>query len=103
MHAAWIDDYVAFRDYILEHLGPKPSSKHSIDRIENDGNYEPGNLRWATADEQARNRGSTKLSLIDVKFVRHWRKRGFSNKAVSSVFGVHPSYVSHVYNDGVEA
>lgn len=48
----WLESFESF----LNHIGPKPSPKHSIDRIDNLRDYEPGNVRWATLDEQARNK-----------------------------------------------
>ena len=50
----WIKTSKPFIKYIEENLGPRPSD-HTLDRIDNSGDYAPGNLRWATQKEQIRN------------------------------------------------
>jgi hypothetical protein len=56
LYPPWLHDPAAFIAYIEQVLGERPSAYHSLDRKDNNGNYEPGNLRWATSSEQARNR-----------------------------------------------
>ena len=52
-----------WKDYSLfmKDVGPRPDEDHSLDRIDNDGNYEPGNVRWASRSDQQKNKTTTKF------------------------------------------
>lgn len=53
----WREDFDAF----LAHVGPRPSSRHSIERLDSNGNYEPGNVCWADWVQQANNRSNNRI------------------------------------------
>lgn len=54
VYPPWRKSFPLFASYIEETLGPRPKGK-TLDRIDNDGNYCPGNLKWSTSKEQTRN------------------------------------------------
>lgn len=55
-------------------MGRKPSRRHSIDRIDNNKGYQSGNCRWATAEEQANNKRTTRFLTIggETKTIAQW-------------------------------
>lgn len=74
----WRSSFVNF----LADMGPRRTWRHTLDRINNEGNYEPSNCRWATRAEQQNNRSDTRFLMIDgeTKSVFDWAR----------ISGVHP-------------
>ena len=59
---------------MIEEIGLRPSAEHSLDRIDVHGHYEPGNIKWSTKTEQARNRQNAVVATIDgqTKPLKEW-------------------------------
>jgi hypothetical protein len=54
-------EFTGFREYVLTTIGERPTVKHSLDRINNEDGYVPGNLRWAVRVQQQRNKRNNHL------------------------------------------
>ena len=83
-------------DWVIENIGYRPSTGHSIDRIDVNGHYEAGNLRWATNQEQANNNRAYKRGAVGERIrqiqskrpdlcyeaIRYAIKQGYSNEQI---------------------
>lgn len=85
------DRWQTFENFLAD-MGRKPTPKHSVDRIDVNGNYEPGNVRWATIDEQARNKRPSahagKLTMQKARDIRALSTEGLTHAEIARRYGV---------------
>jgi hypothetical protein len=77
----WMNSFEKF----LEYIGKKPGPQYSLGRIDNDKDYEPGNVRWETQLEQTNNRRTNNLITVngETKTIAEWsRSSGISQRAI---------------------
>ncbi len=99
--AGWVNNFPAF----LTHIGLRPSADLTLDRINNDGNYEPGNVRWATRLEQRHNRrpgyspigNHSRLTAADVIAIRARREGGEILRTIAADFGISLTLVDSIH------
>jgi hypothetical protein len=88
----WRDSFETF----LNDVGDKPAPKYTLDRIDVDGDYAPGNCRWATHTEQMRNTRQTKNDESLAAAVRALVAQGFSKKAIAVALSMNYSSVKQI-------
>jgi len=92
----WRNSFMAF----FTDMGPKPFLKAEIDRIDNDGNYEPGNCKWDSHTENNRHTIATKLTMQKAKIIRNiYKNSRISQKEIGIIFGVNRSVIEKVVNN----
>ena len=93
----WTNDYIVFRDWSLNH-GYKENLQ--INRIENNGNYEPNNCNFVTAKENTRNRRPLKLNLKIANEIRTLYNSGYyTQKELAEKYNVRQSTISLIINN----
>jgi len=87
-----------FAQFLMD-MGMKPGPDYELERIDNDGNYEPGNCRWVRKKTNMRNTRSTKLNMSKARKIRMLAAQGMSHSAIAKKFNIYRSNVWAIVNN----
>ena len=94
----WVNSFSNF----YEDMGPRPTPKHQIDRIDNDSNYEPGNCRWVTPVENNRKRDFSRLDLKKANEIRILYKTGTkSQQDLANIYKVTKTNIRNIIHNKI--
>ncbi len=89
----WLHSFLAF----YNDMGSKPFPNAQIDRIDNDGNYEPDNCHWVSASENMRNKSTNKFTEAEVGRLRiRYAQGGIKQRELAKEYEVKQQYISDI-------
>lgn len=89
----WLNDYLTFKKWAYEngYNDKLPKGQCTIDRIDNNGDYEPSNCRWVNSKQQARNRRTTRL-------IEYNNKKQCAKDWAKELNVSYPTFIYHINN-----
>ena len=93
----WTNDYTKFREWSLSN---GYAEDLTIDRINNNGNYEPKNCRWLSLNRNAQKKRTTKLSLEIANEIRNlWNIGNYNQKQLAKKYNISNHHISNIINN----